>query len=106
MNYSIRSGRYTHDIFRVIGAASGSWTRLDIDESFTGAPVKVTAVYWDAPSAGAYLMLKDATDQIFFTSYHASGSLNYLTSPLTVKAPVQYFDSEGDNTISLYGQFC
>jgi len=104
VNISIRPGRYIHDHLRKVGTVSGSWTQLGPD-ALNSMPTKVIAVFWEGPTSGAYLSLKDATNHVFYTHYHSSGSMNYLTQPLTLYPPIQYYDSEGNNTLALYGQF-
>ena len=100
-SHTVRAGQYIHPYFTKVGTELGSWTSIGLHN----VPVSVQAIYWSGAAQGSYLQLRDAAGIIFFEHYQISGSLNFLTHPLTVKPPFQYFDSEGDNTLVIFGQF-
>ncbi len=102
-SYVVRAGQYIHPHFTVVGTTAGSWATIGLDD--IDMPTTIQAVFWEGASQGAWLQLKDSTGYIFYTHYQVSGSMNYLSCPLTLKPPFQYFDSEGNNTLVIFGQF-
>jgi len=104
---SVTPGAPLHEIFYEDSTISGSLQTLGpSNDELNNAIATVSAVYWELSSGSSgYLQLFDATGLKFFEQYSASGSLYYLSSSLTVKSPISYYETAGDTVLALFGKF-
>lgn len=101
-NFALSPGQYVHPLYTTSYSRATAWTFLG--NTAINAPITVQAVEWSIPRLPANLYLRDSTGQIFFTA--VSGSCpHHLTTPVTVKAPIEYYDTRGGNKIAIIGRF-
>ena len=90
-------------------SVSGSWA--PIGDAAPGRGVRIQAIYWSTTTPGARLRIRDiigkAPGGIWYDATCLGGEpcLDMLPQHLTLFAPFEYFDSEGSNTIVLYGEY-
>jgi len=98
-------------------SVSGSWA--SIGDAAPGKGVRVQAIYWSSTTPGAKLRMRDIINNpnavdpqstpggIWYDATCLGGEpcLDMFCQHLTLFAPFQYFDSEGGNTIIIYGEY-
>jgi len=101
----------------VLNSVSGSWTRgFDALKGFR--PVRVQGIYWTSVTPGAILRIRDIQRTITGGATETPGAIWYegqcfggdpaidlFPAHLTLFAPFEYYDSEGGNSIIIYGEY-
>lgn len=97
-----------------LNSVSGSWTV--IGNAVNGRAVRIQGIYWSSTTPGAYIQIRDIVNQpndiprtgaIWYDAQCLGGSasIDLFQAHLTLFTPFEYFDSEGSNTIIIYGEF-
>lgn len=102
----------------VTNSVSGSWA--DVGNAVNGRAVRIQGVYWSSQTIGAKLYIRDrlrvgAAYSIDKTDpgptwYEAEcfggpPALDLFAAHLTLFTPFEYLDTEGGNTIIIYGEY-
>jgi len=98
----------------VLNSVSGSWTLMG--DSVKGRAVRVQGIYWSSTTPGAYLQIRDVIQQpnditrtgvVWYDAQCLGGAaaIDLFQAHLTLFTPFEYFDSEGSNTIIIYGEY-
>lgn len=112
---TIRKGQSIIQFYKVDATVSGSWSNFysyGVSGSVaTGIDytheISLQAISRSAAIAGSFLQLRDNYGNVFYQKIFTGGNPIVLTldPPLTISAPVQYFDSEGNTRLVLFGSF-
>lgn len=90
----------------VRGSVSGSWTIIN-DDTAINKSVRIQGVYWDASDVGSVLKLRDPSGGVWYHAICTGGEpfIDLFSQHLTLFTPFEYYDSKGNNTIIIYGEY-
>lgn len=88
---------------KVRNSEAAAWTV--VGDGPTNRAVNIYGVKWDG-SSGSYLQLRDKEEDEWyaFTSDGGAG-IDLFINPLPLYTDLEYYDSEGNNTIIIYGVY-
>ena len=98
----------------VQNSVSGSW--MTVGDAVSGRAVRVQGIYWSSVTPGATIQIRDIVRGVNGTStpgaiwYDAqclggSPAVDLFQAHLTLFTPFEYYDSEGGNTLIIYGEY-
>jgi len=98
----------------VYESVADEWTR--IGAAVPGRPCRVQGIYWTSSNAGAVLTIRDVlkTPQgediegaVWYEAQCMGGaaSVDMFPAHLTLFTPFEYYDTDGDNIIIIYGEY-
>lgn len=79
--------------------------RAFLNSDFNEGYADIQAVHYSSMSPQQFLHLYDADGDPFVTPIpgHRKGEVEYLSTPVTVKLPLEYMDTEGNNKVTVFG---
>jgi len=97
-----------------LNSVSGSWTT--IGDAVKGRAVRIQGIYWTSTTPGATLQIRDiardangneAPGAVWYDAQCLGGSvaIDLFQAHLTLFTPFEYYDSEGSNSIIIYGEY-
>ena len=97
-----------------LNSVSGSWTT--IGDVVKGRAVRIQGIYWTSTTPGATLQIRDTVHQpddlerpgaVWYDAQCLGGSaaIDLFQAHLTLFTPFEYYDSDGSNTIIIYGEY-
>jgi len=84
---------------------AAAWVQMD---DTIGLSARLQGVYWSSTTVGAILRIKDSSGEIIYEYEVDAGvtpSIDQIETPLTLRTPFSYYDSEGGNKIVLFGEY-
>ena len=111
-NFAVSPGQpFNIEANKVRTSVSSSWTTIAADTTPDRA-VAVHGIYWSSITSGSILQIRDREEDewYYYKAYETSGllripTIDYLTLPTPLFTQFEYFDSEGSNTIIIYGVY-
>lgn len=96
------SGSYTTDLVTPSGSATKEHAPAFKE------PAQAISGSYRTPVAGSYVQFKDNDGDVFYGVYAASegdSHMSFFDTPISVRLPVSYFDSDGENMIRILGTY-
>lgn len=95
---------------KIRNSEASTWTAL-ADITTPDRAVAVHGIYWSSIVSGSTLQIRDRDeDEWYYYTAQTSGllripTIDYLTLPTPLYTQFEYLDSEGSNTIIIYGVY-